>query len=363
MDEWVLCSPHRLDRPWQGRIEHAGAAAEKSYDPNCYLCPGNARAGGHGNPQYTHVYAFDNDFPALLMPDSGGADLQVGQDSGGAALQASHDAGTAADLAGLKASTTDALFRAEPARGVCRVLCFSPHHELTLARMDVKDIAVVVDAWAEEVEMLTQNRELKYVQIFENKGEMIGASNPHPHCQIWATGHLPVVPARKTASQQTYFDAHGRDLLGDYLERELSSGERIVTSNDDWVVLVPFWAVWPFETMIVPRRRVSDLPSVERGERNALAAIMRELMVRYDNLFETSFPYTMGWHGQPLGDPDPAWRLHATYMPPLLRSATVRKFLVGFEQMAEPQRDLTAEQAAQRLRETRTTRYLDRGGV
>jgi UDPglucose--hexose-1-phosphate uridylyltransferase len=257
------------------------------------------------------------------------------------------------------ASMTSDLFRAEPASGICRVLCFSPHHELTLARMEIKDIALVVDAWAQEVERLGRDPSLQYVQVFENKGEMMGASNPHPHCQIWATAHVPMVAARKTTSQRTYFASHRRDLLGDYIERELAARERIVVANDHWVVLVPFWAVWPFETMILPRRKVADLPSLEREERDALAAIMRELLVRYDNLFETSFPYTMGWHGQPLGDPDPAWRLHATYNPPLLRSATVRKFLVGFEQMGEPQRDLTAEQAAERLRNTGGKHYLD----
>ena len=323
LDEWVLCSPQRLNRPWQGSVERVPARAEESYDPACYLCPGNARAGGHRNPLYTSVYAFDNDFPALLM------DAAVDVDP--------------------NAATSD-LFRAKPANGICRVLCFSPHHELTLARMEIKDIALVVDAWANEVERLAGDTRLKYVQVFENKGEMMGASNPHPHCQIWATAHLPTVPGRKAAAQQRYFAAHGRDLLGDYLGEELSRGERIVATNDHWVVLVPFWAVWPFETMIVPRRKAAALPSLDRDERDALAAIMHELLVRYDNLFETSFPYTMGWHGQPLGDPDPAWRLHATYNPPLLRSATVRKFLVGFEQMGEPQRDLTAEQAAERLR-------------
>jgi UDPglucose--hexose-1-phosphate uridylyltransferase len=314
-------------------VEPAAQRAERSYDPNCYLCPGNERAGGHRNPDYTHVHAFDNDFPALLMFADGAADLKV--------------------------STTEPLFRADSACGVCRVLCFSPRHELTLARMPVSDIALVVDAWAQEVERLGRDPNLHYVQVFENKGEMMGASNPHPHCQIWATAHVPMVPARKTTSQRAYFASHRRDLLGDYLERELAAGERIVAANDHWVVLVPFWAVWPFETMILPRRKVADLPSLEREEREGLAGIMRELLVRYDNLFETSFPYTMGWHGQPLGDPDPAWRLHATYNPPLLRSATVRKFLVGFEQMGEPQRDLTAEQAAERLRSVSGEHYLD----
>ena len=323
LDEWVLCSPHRLSRPWQGSVERGPARAEKSYDPACYLCPGNARAGGRRNPHYTSVYAFDNDFPALLMDGADDVDPNA---------------------------VTSALFRAEPADGICRVLCFSPHHDLTLAHMEINDIALVVDAWATEVARLAGDTRLKYVQVFENKGEMMGASNPHPHCQIWATAHVPTVPGRKTAAQQRYFAAHGRDLLGDYLAEELSRRERIVATNEHWVVLVPFWAVWPFEAMIVPRRRVAALPSLERHERDALAAIMRELLVRYDHLFETSFPYTMGWHGQPLGEPDPSWRLHATYNPPLLRSATVRKFLVGFEQMGEPQRDLTAEQAAERLR-------------
>ncbi len=331
LDEWVLCSPHRLNRPWQGSVERMPRAPEQTYDPNCYLCPGNERAGGHRNPNYTHVYAFDNDFPALLTSLGGAGQYQRG------------------------------LLRAAPADGVCRVLCFSPHHGLTLARMATSDIALVVDAWADEVQRLAREPRLNYVQVFENKGEMMGASNPHPHCQIWATGHVPVVPARKTETQRRYFAAHARDLLGDYAGEELARGERIVAANDHWAALVPFWAVWPFETMIVPRRHVADLPSLEREERDALAEIMRELMVRYDNLFETSFPYTMGWHGQPIGDPDPAWRLHATYNPPLLRSATVRKFLVGFEQMAEPQRDLTAEQAAERLRGVSDTHYLAGG--
>ena len=331
LDEWVLCSPHRLNRPWQGSVERISRPAATRYDPTCYLCPGNARAGGRRNPDYPHVHAFDNDFPALTM---------------------SHEVG-----AGVAGAETH--FRAEPARGVCRVLCFSPHHELTLARLPVNEIALVVDAWAAEVECLAEDRELRYVQIFENKGDMMGASNPHPQCQIWATAHVPVLPSRKSATQQRYFASHGRDLLGDYLDRELAIGERIVAANDHWVVLVPFWAVWPFETMIVPRAKVADLPSLQRPQRDALAAIMRELLVRYDNLFETSFPYTMGWHGQPPGEPDPAWRLHATYNPPLLRSATVRKFLVGFEQMGEPQRDLTAEQAAQRLRSVSGEHYLD----
>jgi UDPglucose--hexose-1-phosphate uridylyltransferase len=238
-------------------------------------------------------------------------------------------------------------------------VCFSPDHGRTLARMDAGDIALVVDAWADEARRFAGDPRIKYVQIFENKGEMMGASNPHPHGQIWATAHVPTIPGRKGTAQRQFFESHGRDLLGDYLDEELSRGDRIVVTNDDWVVVVPFWAVWPFETMIIPRRKVADLPSLDGSERDALADVMRDLLVRYDNLFETSFPYTMGWHGQPAGDPDPAWRLHATYNPPLLRSATVRKFLVGFEQMGEPQRDLTPEQAAERLRNVSGRHYLD----
>jgi UDPglucose--hexose-1-phosphate uridylyltransferase len=321
LDDWVLCSPHRLQRPWQGQVESEPPETRPAYDPSGYLCPGNVRANGERNPQYTSTFAFDNDFAALL-PESAVAPVNE-----------------------------DGLLVAEPATGRCRVLCFSPRHDLTLAEMDASAIRRVVDAWAGEVEAIGSDPAIRYVQVFENKGAMMGCSNPHPHCQVWATGHVPFVPARKLEAQRTYYERHGRDLLGDYLEKEVAERERLVCRNDHWVALVPFWAVWPFELMLVPVRRAPDLPSLSSVERDALADVLGRVCVRYDNLFRTSFPYSMGFHGRPTdGAEHPWWRLHAVCFPPLLRSATVRKFLVGYELTAEPQRDLTAEDAAARLR-------------
>jgi UDPglucose--hexose-1-phosphate uridylyltransferase len=321
LDEWVLCSPHRLQRPWQGQVEDEPPELRPQYDPSCYLCPGNVRANGDHNPAYSHTFAFDNDYPALL-PQS--------------------------DVAPVN---DDDLLVVEPATGRCRVICFSPRHDLTLAEMSAAEIRPVVDAWAGEVTTIGGEARIRYVQVFENRGAMMGASNPHPHCQLWATGHVPMIPARKLLTQRAYFQRNGRDLLGDYLEKELATGARLVFRNEHWVALVPFWAVWPFETMLVPSRRVADLPSLTPDERDALADALHRLSVRYDNLFRTSFPYSMGFHGCPTdGAEHPYWRLHAVYFPPLLRSATVRKFLVGYELTAEPQRDLTAEDAAARLR-------------
>jgi UDPglucose--hexose-1-phosphate uridylyltransferase len=322
LDEWVLCSPHRLARPWLGQIEATPRDDLPAYDPSCYLCPGNVRANGARNPPYSSTFAFDNDFPALL-PDTGAE---------------AHD--------------EDGLILAAPVRGVCRVICFSPRHDLSLGEMETREIRLVVDAWAHEIDALASRRCFRYVQVFENKGAVMGASNPHPHCQVWATDHVPLLPTRKLDAQRRYFVTHGRDLLGDYLAREISREERIVYRNEHWTVLVPFWAVWPFETMIVPTRRVADLRLLEAEERDALAASLKDLNRRYDALFSTPFPYSMGWHGAAIDDDAPEWvRLHAVYFPPLLRSATVRKFLVGYELTAEPQRDLTAEAAAARLRE------------
>jgi UDPglucose--hexose-1-phosphate uridylyltransferase len=328
LDEWVLCSPHRLQRPWQGQVEDEALETRPAYDSSCYLCPGNLRANGERNPQYTDTFAFDNDFAALL-PESPIAPVNEG-----------------------------GLLVAEPATGRCRVLCFSPRHDLTLAEMDAPAIRRVVDAWAREVKTIGADPAVRYVQVFENKGAMMGCSNPHPHGQVWATSYVPVGPARKLETQRAYLERHGRDLVGDTLARELDAGERIVCRNDHWVALVPFWAVWPFEVMLVPVRRVPDLPSLTGTEREALTDLLRRVSVRYDNLFRTSFPYSMGFHGRPTdGEEHPEWRLHAVYFPPLLRSATVRKFLVGFELTAEPQRDLTAEDAAARLRAQAETHY------
>jgi UDPglucose--hexose-1-phosphate uridylyltransferase len=330
LDEWVLCSPHRLQRPWQGQVEPPTAESRPAYDPDCYLCPGNARAGGQRNPGYQTTFVFDNDFPALL-PD-------VPPDNG----------------------WTEGLLRARNERGVCRVLCFSPRHDLTLARMSPAEIRMVVDAWAEQVSELGARPEVRHVQVFENKGPEMGASNPHPHCQIWATERVPTYPARRLAAQRRHVEAGGTDLLGDYLEQERSAGERIVCENERWTLVVPFWAVWPFETMLIPRRHVADLPGLDGDERAALADMVGRLSRRYDNLFQRPFPYSMAWHGRPTDGADhPYWRLHATWYPPLLRSATVRKFIVGYELASEPQRDLTPEQAAARLRETPERHYLE----
>jgi len=330
-EEWVLCSPHRAERPWQGEVEKPTAANIPSYDPNCYLCPGNERAGHVKNPDYRSTFVFDNDF-AALQPN--GRDWQVNEEN---------------------------LLIAHAEAGTCRVVCFSPSHDLTLAQMPTADIRLVVDAWAEEMHYLGIRDDIKYVQIFENKGQAMGCSNPHPHGQIWATTHVPHIPALKMRSQQTYARSYGRDLLGDYLKLELSKEERLICRNDYWSAVVPFWAVWPFEAMLIPLRLVSDLASLTPEERDALADIIKRLTVRYDNLFNTSFPYSMGWHACPTdGQPHPYWRLHAVYCPPLLRSATIRKFLVGYEMTAEPQRDITPEQAALQMRELSEVHYMIR---
>ena len=329
LDEWVLCSPQRLERPWQGQLERPAEESLPRHDPGCYLCPGNARANGRRNPDYAGTYAFDNDFPAL-NPEA------------------------PERLEG------DGLLVARSERGRCRVLCFSPRHDLSLAQLSPAQVRLVVDAWAEETEQLGAAPATRYVQVFENKGALMGCSNPHPHGQLWAVEHVPSQPLRKVMSQSRYHRAHGSDLLGDYLERELREKERLVCANEHWVALVPFWAVWPFETLLLPRRRVPELPQLGGDERDALAEIVAGLNVRYDNLFRCSFPYSMGWSGRPLdGDEHAGWRLHASFVPPLLRSATIRKFLVGYELAAEPQRDLTAEQAALQLRSQPARHYLE----
>jgi UDPglucose--hexose-1-phosphate uridylyltransferase len=313
-------------------VEASHGSGLPRYDPGCYLCPGNARANGERNLSYETTYAFDNDFPALLP--AGGAPLPP--------------------------PPADDLFVTEPQSGRCRVVCFSPRHDLTLAQMDAGAIRAVVDTWADEVDRLARDGGVGYVQVFENKGAAMGCSNPHPHGQVWASAGVPHIPTRKLEMQRRYLERHARDLLGDYLQRELDLGERLVCRNDAWVALVPFWAVWPFETMLVPVRPVNDLRALSDTERGQLADILRRLTVRYDNLFQCSFPYSMGWHGAPTdGREHPGCRLHAVYFPPLLRSATVRKFLVGYEMTGEPQRDITAEAAAARLRAQSEVHYLD----
>jgi UDPglucose--hexose-1-phosphate uridylyltransferase len=317
--DWILVSPQRTLRPWQGQLEGSPTASRPAYDPECYLCPGNARAGGERNPDYRDTHVFTNDFPALL-PD----------------VQQS-------------AASDDPLFRGQQVAGTCRVMCFSPRHDLTLPELELPAIRKVVDLWAGQVEEL--GRDYRWVQVFENKGAVMGCSNPHPHGQVWASGRLPNEPAREDRRQSAYLADNGSPLLLDYLQRELQSGARIVLEEAHWVALVPYWATWPYETLLLPRRHVAHLDGLDDPQRDSLAAILKRLLTRYDNLFETPFPYSMGWHGAPCGEGDHAhWQLHAHFYPPLLRSATVRKFMVGYEMLGEAQRDLTAEQAADRLR-------------
>ena len=327
--EWILVSPHRTQRPWQGQKESAGAETRPPHDPGCYLCPGNERAGGISNPAYTETFVFRNDYSALL-PDT--------------------------PLAG---DLPPRLLRSEPVRGECRVICFSPRHDLTLPQMEAGQIQKVVDLWADQVTELGGRH--RWVQVFENKGAAMGCSNPHPHGQIWAGNFVPRFPAQEETAQRDHAQKHSNPLLLDYLSEEEGPATRIVESNAHWVMLVPYWAVWPFELLLVPRRHVLRLPDLSHAERGALAEILKVSLTRYDNLFETSFPYSMGWHGAPSDDGDyEHWQLHAHFYPPLLRSATVKKFMVGYEMLAEPQRDITAEQAAQRLREVPAIHYSRR---
>jgi UDPglucose--hexose-1-phosphate uridylyltransferase len=319
---WVLVSPHRTQRPWQGEVSRTDARAAVHYDPDCYLCPGNVRAGGKQNPQYSGVFAFINDYAALL-PDSpqGGTEMGHG------------------------------LLRAESERGVCRVLCFHPDHSLTLAGMEVADIVRVVEAWTAEFIDLGARPEIRHVQIFENRGAMMGASNPHPHGQIWATEHIPDEPAAELANQLVYRQKHGACLLCDTLTTELAQRQRIVCENPEFVALVPFWAVWPFETLVLSRAHVASLDAFSAAQQHGLADILKQLTMVYDRLFSVSFPYTMGFHQRPTdGEAHPECHFHGHFYPPLLRSATVRKFMVGFEMLGMPQRDITPEAAAEQLR-------------
>lgn len=323
-DEWVLVSPHRTARPWQGQVEDV-APARASHDPDCYLCPGNARAGGVRNPDYDDVFVFDNDFPALLT-----------------------ESATAADAGG----ASDELLRAAPVRGTCRVVCFSPRHDLSLGELPANGLRRVVDTWAEQTAELSEH--FAWVQCFENRGAMMGCSSPHPHGQIWATDTVPTLVAREQARQQAHHGARGTRLLDDVLAQELARGERVVLANEEWVLLVPWWARWPFETLLLPRRSVPRLDDLDDAARDGLADILGPWMAAQDNLFRCDFPYSFGWHGAPRSADAAtrdAWTLHAHCYPPLLRSASVRKFMVGYELLAEAQRDLTPEAAAARLRE------------
>jgi UDPglucose--hexose-1-phosphate uridylyltransferase len=321
-NEWILVSPHRTQRPWLGQIETLAVEARAPYDPDCYLCPGNARAGGNRNPLYESTFVFDNDFAALL-PDAPADQIDA-----------------------------RSLLRATNERGICRVICFSPRHDLTLPQMPQADIRRVVETWIAQTRELGAHDFVNHVQVFENKGALMGASNPHPHCQVWATEHIPTEPAKELRAQADHLRTHDSCLLCDYLKLELGDGARIVTQNDHFVALVPFWAMWPFETLLLARRHIGSLLDLDDAERGALANLVKRLTARYDQLFQISFPYSMGFHQAPTDhSAHPETHLHAHYYPPLLRDATVRKFMVGYEMLAEPQRDITPETAAARLRE------------
>ncbi len=333
--DWILVSPNRNERPWQGQTEKPARIVVRQYDPNCYLCPGNERAGGMRNPSYSATFVFDNDFAALQpgLPngtlDEGGKNLLI----------------------------------ATAESGVCRVVCFSPRHDLSLAQMPFDDIKGVIDVWAEQYRSLGNLPEIHCVQIFENRGAMMGCSNPHPHGQIWATQSIPNEPGKEQKSLEDYRREHGCCLLCDYLKLETSCRERIVCQNELFVALVPFWATWPFETLVLSTRHVGDINALDDTERRALADVLKRVTTRYDNLFQTLFPYSMGFHQRPTdGQEHPECHFHAHFFPPLLRSATVKKFMVGFELLASPQRDMTPEVAAQRMREVSERHYSESSG-
>ncbi|MFD2966879.1 UDP-glucose--hexose-1-phosphate uridylyltransferase [Sphingobacterium bambusae] len=326
--EYILVSPHRSKRPWQGQVEDLAPDDRPQYDPKCYLCPGNARADGTINPDYKDSFVFVNDFSALLEDSS------------------------------LDTFNEDNLLQAEAERGICKVISFSPRHDLTLPQMSPTEIKAVVDLWQREFRELAEHDWIKYIQIFENKGSIMGCSNPHPHGQIWAQSSLPVEIQKESEQQAIYFQKNSRTLLQDYLALELKKDERIIVNNEHFVALVPFWAAWPYETMIISKRAVPSILEFTEAEKEDLAKTLQELTIRYDNIFKTSFPYSAGMHQAPVNSGDqPEWHWHMHFYPPLLRSATVKKFMVGYEMLANPQRDITPEQAADTLKQQATVHY------
>ena len=322
--EWVVVSPHRTERPWQGQVEKPDRVAQPEYDPDCYLCPRNSRAGGAKNPDYQKTFVFTNDYSALYpLP----ADLEI-------------------------TTACPDLLVASPEPGICKVMCFSPRHDLTLATMAIPEIRGVIDTWAEQRSELATEDWIHYVQIFENRGTMMGASNPHPHCQIWANANIPNEPSKELRAQSRYLESHGKCLLCEYLSVESQDESRLVWQNSAFLIVVPFWAVWPFEVLVIAKRHTADLVLLDSSERDQLAQALQALTSAFDLLFETPFPYSMGFHERPSdGEEHPEWHLHAHFYPPLLRSATIRKFMVGYELLGGPQRDITPEAAAARLRD------------
>jgi len=336
LGQWVLVSPQRGNRPWQGQQEAADDTPRVRHDPGCYLCAGNLRITGERNPDYRGPFVFTNDFAALM------ADVPEPDN----ALAGGGDA-------------ADPLFQCAPARGTSRVICFSDDHSLSLPELDAAGLQAVVATWVAQSAELGQRH--RWVQVFENKGAVMGCSNPHPHGQIWASDHVPQLPSQEDTQQRAWLARHGQPLLLQLAQREAAAGQRVVVANADWLAIVPYWAQWPFETLLLPRFAVQRLPQLSAAQQASLADIVAQLTIRYDNLFQCSFPYSMGWHGAPFDGSDaPHWQLHAHFYPPLLRSATVRKFMVGYEMLAEAQRDLSPEQAAARLRDLPAQHYRHR---
>ncbi len=322
--EWVLVSPNRTQRPWQGQTEATVAPPGLTYDPDCYLCPGNMRAGGARTAVYTSTYVFENDYAALKLDAPQFESNEAEKD----------------------------LLIAKGESGVCRVICFSPRHDLTLAKMSVAEIRAVVDVWATQYQELGARDDIHYVQVFENRGAMMGASNPHPHGQIWASRSTPNEIVSELAGQTAYLRKHGTNLLCAYAEMELKLGERVISQNSSFLAVVPFWAVWPFEVMLLPKRHLVDLVSFSEAEKNDFSAILQDVTSTYDHVFEAPFPYSMGLHPRPSdGEAHEEWQFHTHFYPPLLRSASIRKFMVGYELLGSPQRDITPETAAETLRQ------------
>ncbi len=329
--EWVQVSPHRAKRPWQGQQEATTGSQKPEYDPECYLCPGNDRAGDASNPEYDSTFVFTNDFSAL-KPDVPSEERN-----------------------------TDDLLIAKGEKGICRVICFSPRHDLTLPEMELSQIRDVVDLWIDEYTQLGNRDYINYVQIFENKGEIMGCSNPHPHGQIWAQQTIPDEPSKELKQQNEYYQKHGNTLLSDYLDLELELDKRVVVSNEHFVVVVPYWAFWPFETLLISRRPFGHFTDMSEDEKDALADIVKQITVKYDNIFEVSFPYSAGFHPEPTDEKNhPEWHFHMHFYPPLLRSATVKKFRVGYEMLGTPQRDITPEASAELMKELSEVHYKDR---
>ena len=326
--EWVLISPHRMMRPWQGQMEKKSNRELPEYDPNCYLCPGNERNGGIKNPDYTGTFVFTNDFAALLEDPIKSIDKEI---------------------------KNAKLFLSKEVSGTCRVICFSPNHRQSLPEMETSEILEVVKTWIDQTMEL--GKTYRWVQIFENKGEVMGCSNPHPHGQVWATNSLPTEAEKEEQSQKQFYKKHGEPLLYHYAQSEIQSGVRVIEHNSSWLAIVPYWATWPYEILLLPQRPVQRISDLNSKEQEDLSEILKLILIRYDNIFETSFPYTMGWHSAPMKEELPHWQLHAHFYPPLLRSSNVKKFMVGYEMLAEAQRDITPEKAAERLREQSVLHY------